>query len=379
MMWWADRWRSACATSLIKANPEVDSGQTLAAKGRASVEQIEPGLVRATVRDRRDYAVEIGVQQLPPALFDEVAGEVAEDPMLAAALLTGELPIEVDGFFLRRGSSLLPLSTDVLAECECHEYHSPCRHGVAALIAIADVLAKDPFALTLLRGAGRDRFVAKVRECRGDTGAGEHTDEPRGVDPGRSAGAAFRRTVTAPPPAGVPPRVAVPPAALVPEPPLDSGLHAADLASLVHDASLRAVALLRGEGDGSLRSSVEADLARRAAATIETGLSLVSLSEAAGIDDHELRERARCWTIGGPDALAVRTERWNPDSALTAEASRLFDPPGRVSGNSISSGSLQLRIDQSGRWWRFMAHPTKGWLLDSGGFVDPADALDDEL
>ncbi len=379
MMWWADRWRSACATTLIKPNPEVDSGKSLASKGRASIVQVEPGLVRATVQDRRDYAVEIGVQQLPQNLFDEVASDAAEDPMLAAAVLTGELPIELDGFFLARGTSLLPSSQDVLAECECHEYHSPCRHGVAALIAIADVLAKDPFALTLLRGAGRDQFVAKVRECRGHTGAGEQTDEPRGVDPGRSAAAAFRRTVATPPPAAVPPRVAVAPAALVPEPPLDSGLNAADLAGLVHDASQRAVALLRGEGDGSLRSSVEADLARRAAATLDAGLSLLPLSEAAGIDDEELRERARCWTIGGPEALAVRTERWNPDASLTAETRRLFDPPGRVSGNTISSGSLQLRIDQSGRWWRFMAHPTKGWLLDSGGFVDPADALDDEL
>lgn len=379
MMWWADRWRGACDTTMIQPNPEVESGRSLASKGRVSVTEVEPGLVRASVRDRRDYAVEIGVQQVESRIFDQVASDVATDPMLAAALLTGELPIEVDGMFLARGVSLLPASSDVLIECECHEYHSPCRHGVAALVGIADVLAKDPFALTLLRGAGRDQIVAKVREHRGETGVGEQSDEPRGLDPGASAATAFRRSLGKLPSAAVPPRAAVSPAPLVPEPPLDSGLNAVDLADLVHDASLRAVALLRGEGDGSLRSSVEADLARRAATKLDAGLSLLSLSEAADVDVDELSERARCWKIGGADALAVRTVRWPADSSVMVAASRLFEPPGRVSGNTVSSGSLQLRLDRSSRWWRFVAHPTRGWLLDSGGFADPADALDDEL
>ncbi|MEZ5340285.1 MAG: hypothetical protein R2706_02210 [Acidimicrobiales bacterium] len=72
-----------------------------------------------------------------------------------------------------------------------------------------------------------------------------------------------------------------------------------------------------------LRAPVEADLARRAAALIDAGTSLASLSEAAGIDEAELAEQARCWVIGGAAALAIRTARWSP-------------PP----GNGVSAATL---------------------------------------
>ncbi len=54
MMWWADRWRGACDTNMIQPNPEVDSGQSLASKGRVSVTQVEPGLVRASHQMTRE-------------------------------------------------------------------------------------------------------------------------------------------------------------------------------------------------------------------------------------------------------------------------------------------------------------------------------------
>lgn len=379
MSWWADRWRSACDAGLVEVNPQFAGGVSLASKGRVSVTHVEPGLVRAVVRDRRDYRVEIGVQQLPQTEFGEVATSLARDPMLCAAVLTGELPIEVDAILLERGVSLLPQNNEVLAECDCAEYHSPCRHSVAVLLAMAELLGDDPFILTLLRGAGRDQIVAQVRDIRGLSQAVDQSDEPRGPDPGMAAAAAYRRVPTAPVAASLPPRTAVRPAGLTPQPPLDSGVLAHDLEALVFDASQRAVLLLRGEGDGSLRSSIEADLARRAAAVIAAGTSLAGLSEAAGVDQVELAEQARCWNIGGTAALAIRTERWAPDRTLLEGAQQLFDPPGRASGNTVSSGSFQLRLDQDLRWWRFVAHQTQGWLLDSGGFTDPRDALDDQL
>jgi hypothetical protein len=37
---------------------------------------------------------------------------------------------------------------------------------------------------------------------------------------------------------------------------------------------------------------------------------------------------------------------------------------------------VQLRRDHRNRWWRFDADDRLGWVLASGSFADPADALD---
>ncbi|MEZ5340286.1 MAG: hypothetical protein R2706_02215 [Acidimicrobiales bacterium] len=251
MSWWSDRWEAACLDHLGSSNPQVDAGISLASKGRASIVHVEPGQIRAEVRDRRDLHVDIGVQQLDPLALETLAVALAKQPLLGAAVLTGELPFDVDGLLLDAGMNLLPgkkASFWLIVSATNITGLSPWR---CCPLGVRQSRRRRSFcAVVGPWHRPRDQLVAKLREIRGLNQAGPQSDEHARRDPGTAASAAFRR-----PPSPVAPSAspapAVYPATLLPSPPLDGELSAIELQALIFGASERAVQLLRGEGDGS--------------------------------------------------------------------------------------------------------------------------------
>lgn len=378
MSWLATRWASAVDEWNVRP-VDRESALVLAERGRARLTSLEPGLVVGTVEDRVIRDVQIGSARLSESAVTLVAGQLAGAPPLLAAVMTGRLPAEIDGLLLSEGMDLVPGLTDLLFECSCGAHEQPCRHGLALAIEVGRMSGSEPFVVGLLRGLDRNRLLELAHTRRGRSGPGGAVRHPRGPDPGTGASAAYRRDPSPLPPSGLVPTVAATPSPIEPRPPLDSGLVGSDLSGLVGDAAERAVSLLLGESECALRYPVATDLARRARATVASGGDLDALAEAAGVEAAALGESARCFDVGGEAALAVASDRWEgSDEAMEPGRSR-FDPPGRVSANTVTSGSVQLRLDQAGYWWRFEASDSDGWVLSSGGFVDPADALDDDL
>lgn len=393
--WWGRAWLDALEQRALVDPNRLPRGRTYARKGLVLDPELEPGLLSALVQGTEVYTTSLGVRRLTDVEWDAVLDGVVTQAKQAAALLAGEVPQELQDV-------LLPDAGDLAPDCSCPDWAEPCKHAAALCYVAADLLDADPFALLLLRGRGRDQVLAQLRRRRAAAlGVGEIDGSlslrPRGADPGVNAADAYRRwrslaTDTASaddgvavdlssggPSGGSPvvlPSLPVPVRArtlprLSVAPPADSGIDETELQELVGDAARRAVAMLSGDGDSGLGLSVGADVARRAI----TG-DVASIAEATDLARDELAAAARAFLHGGPAGMAVARRRWD------ATAQQL--QPGVVAltgravvtrANTVSAGSVQLRLDDQGTWWRFDTDDTLGWVLAGPGATDPAELV----
>ncbi|MGD1915754.1 MAG: hypothetical protein ACFCBV_06160 [Phycisphaerales bacterium] len=101
----------------LSAGPNaIEEGLEYARLGQTRTLAVEPGLVRATVQGRRtrSYEIQIHVDAFTPEQWDEVADQLNEQPRIAAEVLAGRLPPDVEEVFSPLGLNLLPASPDAV-------------------------------------------------------------------------------------------------------------------------------------------------------------------------------------------------------------------------------------------------------------------------
>lgn len=373
-MIWGDIWTSAMGQVFNDA-PELETGARLARRSDESVE-ISPGSI--TLRDTDEkWIAHLGLRQLDDGQWETLLRTVAADPLLTAAVVTGELPIELHGKAVALGCSFAPEAADVGADCSCPDWHEPCRHVGALIALVAELIDNDPWLLVMLRGRSRDQVGETVRRLRSLQRGIEWVeagDEPRGADPGVAAAAAFRST-TAPAPSALSPlRRPAGPTAFRP-PPADAGIGHGDLHRLVADAAQRSFDLLGGTVGGDGLSLDPAHDAARIATTLDPGdPALAALAAAAECPIDELRLMGFGWDLAGPDGVDVVASP-QPLTAEQTERARVALPGARIAKTTVTQGTTQARIDRSGRWWRFVRDDEFGWIIADG----PATNLDELL
>jgi hypothetical protein len=226
---------------------------------------------------------------------------------------------------------------------------------------VSDVLDRDPFALLLLRGRGRESVLAELRTRRGGADPAAATGHVP-ADEGVPAAEAFRDWVadSGTPVLPLPPTRAGRPLAL-PAPPAAGPTRAhggsrsgtagvaADLDALAADAATRAWALATGTVD-VLDLAVDEDLARQAADAL--GLARLGvLAARAGLPARELARRGIAWRHGGAVGLAVlRGGHERPDDQVLDEARAALGAGARVRGGRVTLGPVQLRW-ADGQWY----------------------------
>ncbi len=370
--WWGQAWLDALENRALVNPNRLPRGRTYARQDRVNDLEVEPGLIRATVTGTELYVANLGVKTLSAEAWDELLDEVVGQAKQAAALLSGEVPREL-------GPVLLPGPGDLSPDCSCPDSAEPCKHSAALCYVSADVFDADPFALMLLRGRGRQQLLTEIRRRRAvalgtsEVGATQ-SNRPRGMDPGTPATAAYRRTAHPLTSSIVAPAVPRGMRKLSSPPPADSGIDNAQLAELVADGARRAQAVLTGEADSHLHLSVGADVARRAIAG-----DVVSIAETTKLPVGDLAAAAQAFYHGGSAGIAVARQRWDADQSTLApgvEALRPLVAGGakpKTRANTVSVGSIQLRVDQEGNWWRFDADDDLGWLLSGPSTTNPAE------
>ena len=269
--WWGEAWLDALAQRALIDPNRLPRGRTYARQDRVVDPELEPGLLSAHVEGTEVYSTSLGVRRLSDREWDQLLDRVTGQAKLAATLLAGEVPHELEDV-------LFPDAGDLTPDCSCPDWAEPCKHAAALCYVAADVFDSDPFALLLLRGRGRDQVLTELRKRRAVAlgvaePVGQVSHRPRGADPGVNAADAFRRwrtlqgaesgTIPSPPAVAVPGRARNLPRLSV-APPADSGIDEGELRDLVGDAARRAAAMLAGMGSSGLELSVGADVARRA-------------------------------------------------------------------------------------------------------------------
>lgn len=372
---WGSIWTSAMGQVFNEAH-ELETGARLARRMEQTVE-MSPGSI--TLRDPDEkWVAHLGLRQLDDGQWETLLRTVAADPLLTAAVVTGELPLELHGKAVALGCSFAPEVADVGADCSCPDWHEPCRHVGALVTLVGAMIDADPWLFVMLRGRSRDQVGETVRRLRSANRGiewAEAGDEPRGADPGVAASGAFRAAV-APLPAALPPlRRAAEPTAYRP-PPADAGVAHGDLRRLVADAARRSFDLLSGtiDGDG-LTLDPAHDVARIASGLDPDSPAIAMLGAAAELPVDELRRMGFGWDLAGPDGVDIVA---SPQPISVEQGARIAEllPDARVTKTSVTAGSVQLRIDRSGRWWRFVRDDEFGWIIADGPTANPSELLD---
>lgn len=159
----------------------IEEGLAYARQGQARSLLIEPGRVVALVQGRRQRAYEVTIEADPiaPERWDAVADLLNERPRIAADVLAGRLPADVEEVFAPAGTWLLPASPDALrVRSTSPDDPGPMppgrwsKHVCCALALLAEKITDDPMAAFRLRGLDDGELADRMSHRRLATAGG---------------------------------------------------------------------------------------------------------------------------------------------------------------------------------------------------------------
>jgi uncharacterized Zn finger protein len=188
--WWGRVWLRTVEDSAYD-DADVAAGWRLARSGSVGAIEVDGGRVLAAVRTgasgraRSVGAPVVDVDELVACsvlvhVLDAVDRAALVEVIAAssgrvAALLAGDLPVDLAEHAEEAGVSLLP--DDLDCSCTCGAWVQPCAHALAVLAQLAWLFDADPFVLLALRGISRDHLLAElsalVAPAAGPSGADE--------------------------------------------------------------------------------------------------------------------------------------------------------------------------------------------------------------
>ncbi|MFJ5772937.1 SWIM zinc finger family protein [Streptomyces sp. NPDC093094] len=381
--WWGNAWVAALEEGALDVGRLV-RGRGYATGGHVDAITVTPGLVLAYVQGSRPrpYRVQVRLRTLEDTDWDRFLDAAAERPAHIAALLDKELPPSLaDG-----AVPLLPGPGELEPHCSCPDRGHPCKHAAALCYQTARLLDADPFVLLLLRGRG-ERALLDALSRRNATAAARAAQErePAGP-PGVRATEVLARRQRPPLPAPLPPLAhpEQPPA----YPAAPGGPDPLALDQLATDAAARAHALLATGHDPVGELTLWQDAVRLAAARPGSGLTAAgralyaSLASVTGRTPADLARAVAAWRQGGPEALAVLEEPWDPPAGRFDRARPLLLAAGfpafRPTGNRLTHprGHVQLRFGRDGLWYAYESEPgADDWWPRGTPDHDPVGAL----
>ncbi len=186
--WWAKRWINILDDFNI--DERLARGRTYARRGQVVSVRVENGMVTGRVQgsERKPYEVGIKVKVLPARAWKMAVPELFARPDIAASLLAGRMPEDVEEIFAKVGYSLLPSKgKDLKTDCDCFDWSNPCKHVAAVYYILAEEFDRDPFLIFKMRGADVEDLLkaANLRPVEVAAPAGLLPAEPLSTDPGK--------------------------------------------------------------------------------------------------------------------------------------------------------------------------------------------------
>ena len=174
--WWGKRWENLLHEFNIASR--LQRGKRYARKGQVRSIDVAAGHVTAEVQGSRSqpYAIDIRLRTFSDDEWDTLLAALRRQPYVAAALLSGEMPPELESLAADAGLSLFPeAESDLQTDCSCPDWSNPCKHIAAVYYLLAEEFDRDPFLLLRLRGLSRG---ALLKRLGGEVDSGASTDPP---------------------------------------------------------------------------------------------------------------------------------------------------------------------------------------------------------
>jgi len=212
--WWSKRFTDVLES--FGLGGRMARGRRYARTGQVISLDVAAGSITADVQGSRPQPYSVVVRHTAPTeqQWHSIDVAFATQIGLAAEMMAGAIPTEIEELFSETGVDLLPSSWRSLeAVCSCPDWGDPCKHTAAVLYVFADMLDADPWLLLVWHGRTRYDVLEGLRVAGAEATDGETPVTPwwpltpGGSDPGEAE-----------PHLGAPSRLA-PRAATAPEPP----------------------------------------------------------------------------------------------------------------------------------------------------------------
>jgi uncharacterized Zn finger protein len=167
--WWAQRWISVLES--FELGGRLARGRAYARHGQVLSIDIQEGFVQSKVQGSRKepYAVQIRVNTIPLKKWIELSQTAFSQAIVAAKLLAGEMPHDIEKLFAEHEISLFPGKKDDLeTDCSCPDYSNPCKHIASVYYLLGEEFDRDPFLIFRMRGMSKENLIALITK----------TDEP---------------------------------------------------------------------------------------------------------------------------------------------------------------------------------------------------------
>lgn len=169
--WWTKRW--IASLEAMRLGSRLGRGKSYALSGQVISMKIEGPKVTAAVQGSREnpYTIELEFSHAEGDVYEAIASALKREPMLLARLLVGDLPTEVESFFVERGVNFFPKTGkdekgnyDIRMKCSCPDWMRPCKHIAAILVLLGEEIARNPSTLVALRGVEIEELMESAEQ-----------------------------------------------------------------------------------------------------------------------------------------------------------------------------------------------------------------------
>lgn len=158
--WWGRRWNETLYEFIDSGR--LSRGRTYARRGQVASIDVKKGIIYGKVQgsDTDPYRVSMKMKKLNKREWERVADSLMARPSIAAKLMAGQMPEELEDIFKDAGITLFPnkLNTD----CDCYDWSNPCKHIAAVYLIFSEQFDRDPFLIFQLRGMEQKELLDMI-------------------------------------------------------------------------------------------------------------------------------------------------------------------------------------------------------------------------
>lgn len=140
---------------------EFTRGKTYARKGQVLSITVERGKVIGSVQGSARHPYYTLIEFRLPGVnhWRRFAGVLKERPVLAARVLAGEMPEDIERVLRSRGLALFRANMGMKVSCDCVRWTAMCRHAAAVCHILAEEFDRDPFLCLRIFGISREDLL----------------------------------------------------------------------------------------------------------------------------------------------------------------------------------------------------------------------------
>lgn len=165
--WWSQRWLDLLDSYRFKKR--LERARNYSRQGNVLSIEFKGSKVLARVQgsEVEPYKVSLSLDAFSDEEWGYVIETMSQKSILAAKLLAGEMPQNIEDVFTSNGISLFPFTLgDIHSKCSCPDKAVPCKHIGAVYYQLGDRFSEDPFVLFQLRGRTREQIISDLRKLR---------------------------------------------------------------------------------------------------------------------------------------------------------------------------------------------------------------------